>query len=734
MKAIRLKTADLTDAFGIDILKPRLSWNCSGGKVQTAFRVVARNEKKETVFDTGKRASHKMYCDYEGNELASRSKISWQVCLWDETNIPEWSAEAYFEMGLIDRTDWCAKWICGVDTNKEERLPADYYLREFSICEPVASARLYITALGVYSVRINDISIGNILAPGSTAYDKRVYYQTYDLTQYLTQENSLEICVADGWYKGKLGADQQEYVFGHQTKLLAQLEIRFKSGKKEIIGTDHSFRWCNNGPIRFTDLKDGEVYDARMRPRYVDYAIVDINEGRIPTASNSPAIAEQEVFSPVLEISPNGKNILNFGQNIAGYIRFRVKEAAGTELTISMFEAKDHGEYSDASLSFPQGNVNFVKQKITFIASGKPEMFQPEFFYSGFQYALVEGLTKINPSDFEAVAVYSDIEYGGHFSCSNEKLNKFFNNTVWSMKSNFIDVPTDCPQREKSGWTGDAQVFCNTATYIADTKAFFRKWLRDVADGQEGNGRVANVNPRCGQPGSRTDMLNGSCGWADAAIIIPYTLWKNTGDDSFIIDNYELMRNWKNYIINLCEDKTMFTLSDGHPLESLRPIYEKYKLKDSKWNKYIPEAGFHWGEWCVPESQEPVASDPITELIKPKQELTCAYTYYSMTLLEQMMRHVGKNDEADICREYAYGSKEAYHFHWVKDDKIDTKHMAELVRPIALGLLNDQEKKNVAEELALMVTHRNFKVGTGFLSTPFLLQTLAENGYLRTAY
>ncbi len=337
----------------------------------------------------------------------------------------------------------------------------------------------------------------------------------------------------------------------------------------------------------------------------------------------------------------------------------------------------------------------------------------------------------MNPEDFEAVAVYSDMEFGGTFSCSNEMINKFVSNTIWSMKGNFVDVPTDCPQREKAGWTGDAQVFCKTATYLADTKAFYRKWFRDIKDCQRENGLVVDVNPKVGRPDGMRDMVNGSCGWADAAIIIPYTLWKQTGDASVIDDNYELMRGWMEYTMHICQDKSMLFLPEGHPLQA---AYQANKLADSPWNQFIPEMGIHWGEWCVPESQEPPEGDPATALIKPKQEITCAYTHYSMTMLEEMLRFIGKHEEADTCKKFADGSKEAYHVHWVKDEKIDTNRMAELVRPIALGLLTEQECKNVAHDLNKMVMQRNYKVGTGFLSTPFLLQVLTKYGYLETAY
>lgn len=736
MRAIRLRTAGLEKPLGIDDRHPRLSWNCAGGIRQTAFRVCAFLKDGSSLLDTGKMESSRMHFIYDGEPLKSRMDVRWKVCLWDENGQEEWSEETSFEMGLLEPADWEAAWIHGVDTDRRAHLPADYYRKIIEIPEEIRKARLYVTALGVYTASVNGVRVSSVLAPGTTEYGKRLYYQTYDITEHLKAdtENELIFAVADGWYKGKLGADQVEYLFGTQTKLLAQAEIEFMSGRREIIGTDETFSWCNDGPVRFADLKDGEVVDARMVPSFSGSAEADREETRIPTASNAPAIREHEQFAGKLMMSPSGQRILDFGQNMAGYVKFRVCAEAGTQIRVRLFETTDHGEYSNTSLSFPDGNVEPVRQEIVYTASGKEEEYVPSFFYSGFRYALIEGDFALDPACFTAAAVYSDLEYGASFACSNPMINRFFRNTVWSMKSNFVDVPTDCPQREKSGWTGDAQVFCRTAEYFADTKAFFGKWLRDVRDCQRENGLVLNVNPHVQPADSPMDIVNGSCGWADAAVIIPYTLWKTTGDAGVIRDNYDLMHGWKTYTMALCGNKSMFHLTPEDPFYPMKPIYDAFALPESEWNRFIPEYGIHWGEWSVPVSEEPQELDPATALIRPKQEVTCAYTHYSMKLLAEMLSEIGKDEEAAECLVYAEGAKKAYHEHWIKDGTVHTSHMAELVRPIALGLADEEERKNIAALLNEMVIARNYKVGTGFLSTPFLLQTLAETGYLESAY
>lgn len=736
MKAVCLKTAGLLNPVGIDIRKPEFSWHCSGGIRQTAFRVVASDTDGCVIFDSGRVESGQMHCRYSGDPLTSREKVLWKVCLWDEKGLTEWSDEASFEMSLLEKEDWAAKWICGQGTDTEEHLPADCYRKRFGIEKSVRQARLYATALGVYTAAVNGTLVSDVLAPGTTNYKKRVHYQTYDVTDTLRQgENDLFFCVADGWFKGTNGAERESCVYGTQLKLLAQLEIVYTDGTQDVIATDSSFGWSNDGPVRSADLYDGIFYDARLEPSCSQNAVCDETEDRNLCASNSPAIREHECLKPQLTISPSGKHILDFGQNMAGYVRFRTCAPAGTKICLRLFEATDGGEYSDTTLSFPNGGVRTVAQMITCVCPGGEFVFQPAFFYSGFRYALVEGPEEVDPADFEAAAVYSDLDYTGEFTCSNEMVNQFVSNTRWSMKSNFIDIPTDCPQREKAGWTGDAQLFCRTAGYFADTSAFFRKWLKDMEDCQREDGCIVNVCPVQTHPGNRTEALNGSCGWGDAAVIIPYTIWKETGDLSVVRDSLNMMLRWKDYMKKICSDKSFFEpMPEGHPLAAMQPLLMQFKLKESPYNVYIPESGAHWGEWCVPQSQEPSDENPMISLIKPKQEVTCAYTHYSMRMLKEMLGALGMHKEADECREYEEGSRMAYHVHWVEDGHINTGHMAELVRPIALGLLTKEEAKDTAAKLNEMVVSRNYKVGTGFLSTPFLLQILARYDYTESAY
>jgi len=731
MRAVHLKTDYRISPIGIENPTPLFLWKCEGQGKQVAYQVHAKDIDGVVLFDSGKIKTSTMRCKYNGKPLTSSLRVTWQVTLWDTENNGTVSEVASFEMGLLVPHDWQAKWICGVDTDKEERLPADYYKKDFILSKPVKSARLYATACGVYTALVNNHRVSDILAPGWTQYDKRLHYQTYDVTEYLSDKNTLTFTVGDGWYKGKIGNDNHEYMSGKQTKLLAQLNITHKDGTQTVIGSDGSFLWCNDGPIGYNDMKDGEVYDARRTPSYSGNA-QETDHLIHPIASPQDGIIEHERFVPKLITSPLGAKILDFGQNLSGYIRFKPRGNCSDTITLKMFEILDKGEYTDATIRNLKLPDYPVVQQITYTCAGGDEpWFQPDFFYAGFQYAWVEGLDNVNPKDFEAVAIYTKIDFVGKFSCSNESINKFLHNTVWSLKGNFHDVPTDCPHREKNGWTGDAQLFAKTATYLSDTFLFFRKWLKDVRDCQRDDGRVANVCPKTAKSGM-SDVLNGAVGWADAAVIIPYTLWKTYGDNACITDNYDLMHGWKAYVIKLAADKSIYNPPDNSPQKQMHAMIKPYLLQDSPYNHFIIEAGIHFGEWCEPGVE--MDANGHIEIAKPKPELTSAYMHYSMTMLAEMLVAIGKNEEAAQCREYAEGARKAYNFHFVKDNTIRAERQAPYVRALALGLLDDEAQMKVACKLNDMVVAAQYTVGTGFLSTPFILQSLVQHGYVDTAY
>ena len=302
MKATHLTTEYLMKPLGMDIPRPRFYWNCEGGIKQTAYQIIAKSGE-ETLWNSGKVASASMtHIAYEGRPLKSRERVYWSVKLWDENGVGGEISTSWFEMGLLEASDWKAKWISGnYQPKKNTRYPVDCFQKAFSAKKGIKKARLYITACGVYEATLNGRRVGEfILAPGSTDYRKRIQYQTYDVTGLIGEENTLDIQLADGWYRGSIGCFGQTNVFGRQTKLLCQLELTYADGNVQTICSDESFRWSNDGPIRFADLKDGEVVNAAMAPSYSGHAVVT-EEKVTPTASNNVFPKEQEAFTPKKE-------------------------------------------------------------------------------------------------------------------------------------------------------------------------------------------------------------------------------------------------------------------------------------------------------------------------------------------------------------------------------------------------------------------------------------------------
>ena len=440
--------------------------------------------------------------------LSSRDKVSWTVRLWDENDMPgEISEEATFELGLIDLSDWKAKWISGnYKVNKKERYPVDCFRKIFDIPEDktVKNARAYMTACGIYEGKLNGEKMGVFcLAPGHTDYRKRVQYQTVDITsQMRSGRNELIFMLADGWYRGSVGAWGLKYFYGSQTKLMAQIEIEFTDGTTQIVCTDDSFEWTNEGPIRFADNKDGEIYDAR----FDDFVNANWEKAKItshdvvPAASNNFPLVEQEVFTrPELIITPSKKLVLDFGQNIAGYIEFNVTAKAGQRIFMRFGEKlDDNGEFTQANIQCVKKDKITPLQQIEYFCKDGENHYKTRFAIFGFQYVLVESDVEINPESVKAIAVYSDFETTFKFDSSNQLLNKFVENTLWSLKNNSADLPTDCPTRERHGWSGDAQIFVNTASYMVNYGPFADKYERDLCDLQRKNGAFTQIAPEGG--------------------------------------------------------------------------------------------------------------------------------------------------------------------------------------------------------------------------------------------
>jgi alpha-L-rhamnosidase len=497
MKAINMKTEHLVKPLGLDMVNPRFYWNCEGGIKQTAYRIVATWEN-ETVWDTGKTQSSRMtHIRYEGQPFKSRDRVTWTVALWDENDVEGEKTSSWFEMGLLKAEDWRAQWIAGdYKPKKNTRYPVDCFQKTFFVSKRVAHARLYITACGLYEARLNGERIGSfVLAPGSTDYRYRLQYQIYAVTETIAAgENKLEVQLADGWYRGSIECFCPVNVFGKQMKLLCQLKMFFEDGTVETVTSAESFRWSDDGCLRFADLKDGEIYDASRKPGYGGRARV-VKEKVIPSASNNVPVTEHEEFQAKLIITPSGKRVLDFGQNIAGFLSFTVQGGKGQKIRLVCGETLDeNGEFTQKNFQIKKpfkkygklteillvtGNGSKIKaemtetpkQEIEFICSGGQDQYKMAFAVFGFRYALIETDIAFDSAKFKAVAVYSDMEQTGDFSCSHEKINRFLENTRWSIKGNFLDLPTDCPPR--AAWLDGRRAGFLQHRFLPDERSLF---------------------------------------------------------------------------------------------------------------------------------------------------------------------------------------------------------------------------------------------------------------------
>ena len=709
MRAANIKVERLTDPVGVDFQHPEISWICEGGSRQSAYRVRAIIDGN-TVWDSGRVESADMSVIYE-RELKSRERVELYVTLWDENGEMGEETSAQFEMGLLHPSDFEAKWICGnYKVDRKKRYPADCFRKSFS-AGVVKKARLYASACGIYEAKINGARVGDfVLSPGITNYKKRIQYQTYDVTELIGKgENVLELTLADGWYRGSCGAWGLRNQYGTVTKVWAQLEIELAHGERITVCTDDTFDWSSDGAVRFADNKDGEIYDARLKPTYNCKAKLT-KHSVLPSASNNVPITEHERFCGKMIITPSGKRVIDFGQNIAGYVEISCTATAGQTARLRFGELLDsEGEFTQKNIQLTLKKSGYVtpKQEITYIAKDGENKYKTAFAIFGFRYALVEGDLDLTEDNITAIAVYSDMQQTLRFECSHPLINKFVENTRWSAKNNHADLPTDCPTRERHGWTGDAQIFAGTAGYLFDYSAFARKYVRMLGDDQKRNGKILQIVPYGGVD-FYMSYMNGSAGWSDAEIIIPYRMWKLYGDEKILKDNLAAMKKYADY--------TIAKIGKWYPTATPTGAVGKGK-------RYVINYGQVYGEWAEPSD---VKKMHWTDFATPKPEVSTAYASYVLGLMAQICEHLGDSD-AQRYSEYSRKIRQGYiALSHGKKYPLDTDRQARLVRAIYFDLLDGEDMEYAKKRLIQALDSYGWRVGTGFLSTPLILSVLAD--------
>ena len=636
-----------------------------------------------------------------------------------------------------------AKWICHPGDNRNTRL-VPVFRRYFEVRKTIKSALLRLTAHGIYEAELNGVSVTeNKFTPGLTSYYYRIQVQEYDIAALLKEGgNELLVTVGDGWWRWNNN-------FGYTLALWGELRLLYVDDSVETLSTDEGWE-VGHGPVVRTDLQKGEVYDARVESHgWQKAALCAENTGGERIENQSVPVREKERFPGKPMRDAAGRLVIDFGQNIAGYVHMTLRGTKRGQIV-----HLKHGEGLDKDGCFSTANCDGGRvefQEITYICKGaEAEEYTPRFAVFGFRYVLVEG---IEDADFEAIAVYSDMEETGNFHCSNELINKLVENARWSQKGNFLDVPVDCPTRERNAWTGDAMIYCRTAAYFMDVQQFFKKWLCDQTIEQYASGKVGITFPSTSSvhnpeelkavqakdpamalagPTGDGNIGEDSVGWGDSAVWIPYQMYLMYGDVEFLKEHYDTAKKWVEFSLRCMKEQ--------NPLYADKPWYANGD------GDLIYDTRFHYGEWNEPLPPAPevielfakggTAADYVTHMAKyGKPEVATAYTRRSCDNLAHMARILGKGEDAAHYAALSEKIKAAYDKYLISDDgEIQPGHQAAYIRALALDMVSAEKKPLVIAQLKKELEPANYHLNTGFLSTVYLLPTLCDNGLVDEAF
>jgi alpha-L-rhamnosidase len=713
VKVERLQTENLVNPISIDALTPRFSWqlNADGkrGVMQRAYEIKVSSDKK-AAWNSGKVTSDQsVYVDYRGERLLSGRKYVWQVRVWGNTGkASEWSAPASFQMGMLTPADWKAQCITPGFKEDSALRPSPLFRKGFSLNKKIQSATAYITAHGLYEAQINGQRVGDAyLTPGWTSYNKRLQYQAYDVTALLkTGENAVGATLGNGWYRGFVGYRPTPNIYGKDIAFLFQLEVTYTDGSKATIVSDDSWK-SSTGPVRFAEIYYGATIDDRLQqqgwsaPGFDDKSwssvtVKDFAKNTLVATINEP-VRKHETFKPVkIFTTPKGDKVIDFGQNLVGWVKFKVSGKVGDKITLS------HAEVIDKAGNFYTDNLRTARsQDVYILKGGGEETFEPQFTWQGFRYIKIEGYNAdLKVEDFTAIALYSDMKPAGTFSCSNPLINQLQHNIQWGQKGNFLDVPTDCPQRdERLGWTGDAQVFSRTASFNMNVHDFFAKWLKDVAADQYPSGSVPHVIPNV--IGTATSGPGASTGWADVATIIPWNMYLAYGDKRILEDQYSSMKAWVGYM--------------------------QSESRNDLWN-----TGTHFGDWLFYSLND---DNQGNSAITNKYLIAQCFYAHSIQLVINAANVLGKTDDVAFYTGLLAKIKLAYLREYVTPNGlISSDTQTAYVLALEFDMLPENLRAQAAARLAANIRLYNNHLTTGFLGTPYLCHVLSRFGFENVAY
>ncbi|MBK3577882.1 glycoside hydrolase family 78 protein [Streptomyces sp. MBT65] len=713
------------EPLGIGESAPRLSWRTLTDAEdwrQTAHQVEITAPDGTIVTDTGRvQSTESVLVPWPGPHLGSRERVGVRVRVWGdpEDDPSPWSEPAYAETGLLEPADWTALPVTpDLDTPTEEPLPAALLRRDFTLTGRIASARLYITAYGVHEAEINGERVGDhVMAPGWTSYQHRLRYQTFDVTPLLrTGENTIGALLGEGWYTGRLGFHGgRRAIYGEHRALLAQLEIAYADGTTQTVVTDDLWRTASS-PVLRSEIYDGEAYDAgRERagwsaPGHDTTEWAPVHELPSPSAElvapTGPPVRRTQTVSPVEVVTtPSGRTVLDFGQNLVGRLRIRVSGAAGHEVTLRHAEVLENGELSTRPLRFAAATDTYV------LGGDGLEVHEPRFTFHGFRYAEIGNWPgPLDPADIEAVVLHTDMARTGWFECSDLLVNRLHENVVQGMRGNFLDVPTDCPQRdERMGWTGDIQVFAPTASFLHDCSGMLTGWLRDLS--AEQLARPDGVPPLV-VPDVLPEAFQGvgaQAVWADVAVLLPWTLYQRFGDLEVLRTQYASMRAWGEATIRLT--------AEG----------------DGLWQQ-----DFQLGDWLDPQAppDRPAEARTDGDLVANAYVVRSAEVLAEVAELLDSAGQLDGKEDAVRFRAHAQAVRERFADRFVTPDgRLSSDTQTAYALAIAFALLpTERQRRGAAERLAHIVRRASFRIATGFTGTPLICDALCATGEPQLAY
>ncbi|GAA1835021.1 family 78 glycoside hydrolase catalytic domain [Agromyces salentinus] len=732
------------DGFAVTGSRPRLSWKDPVDRdIRSAYRVEAEVDGATPAVAE---VDGRRLVPWPFDALGSAQGVRWRVRA--TASDAAWSEWAAFESGLLDQ-DWSASWISPVEPTVGSSEDAGYGKRAahvlagtFTVHGDVVAARLYSTALGLSTATVNGERAGTSeLAPGSTSYDRTLFAQAADVTTSLrTGENRIEVVLSDGWYRGQVGAFRLPAGWGTTLGARAELHLRFADGTRQVVRSDATWT-CSGSAITRADLMDGQTLDlsAAEAEAVPVPVLIDVVDAPAIDWSPAPPVRVIETRAPQeLRRLPGGAWIADFGQNASGWIRLSDLGESGTRTVIDYGEALDRdGDLCTSHLDSerPGEAPKAFVQRDEVVAGEAGGIFEPRHTVHGFQYARITRTDgrPVEARSVEMRIVHTDLVRTGTFACSDDELNRLHEIADWSFRGNAVDVPTDCPTRERLAWTGDYQVFAPTATRLYDVLGFSRKWLRSVRDDQLDDGRIANFSPDGRRIKQHLDdqfaMMTGSSGWGDAIIAVPWELYRSYGDEQVLAENVDAMRRWVEWALEQART------TRHHARVQASPDPEPFE-------QYLWDGTFHWGEWTEPRQRDadgnridPIKDDPMAWFMADKGEVGTAYLYRSTATLARIAEILGRPDEAAgyavVADHVAAAWRQAY---LRADGTTSTDSQAAYVRALAFGLIPEDLRDRALDRLVELIRDAGTHVGTGFLATGDLLPVLADGGRADVAY